>query len=105
MSVAGQVGQVTDRFPEAGVGGFNMPKRKAKKPGASFRNYEREQHNQQRCPICGEIRGVSRGVFVKHYNNGGRLVYPGTGQECAGSGQRAATLRGTAAELFVKFES
>lgn len=82
-----------------------MPKRKATKPGASFRNYEREQQNQQRCPICGEMRGVMRGLFVKHYNNGGRLVHPGAGVECAGSGCKAATLRGTAAELFIKFES
>lgn len=82
-----------------------MPKRTATKPGASFRNYEREQHLQQRCPICGEVRGTVRGRFIRHYNNGGRLVYPGTGTLCAGSGQKAATLRGTAAELFVKFES
>lgn len=82
-----------------------MPKKAKALPGTNFRNYEMEQQNQQRCPICGEMRGVMRGVFVRHYNNGGRLVHPGAGVECAGSGRKAATLRGTAAELFVKFES
>lgn len=55
----------------------------------------------QRCPHCDQMRGVVSGKFVPHYNNHNQVVIAGQGQPCAGSGQRATTVRGTAHDLFV----